>query len=165
MTKYAMHFANCFTSRSTLYENVYFLNYVTKRSDKRIMCQILCLNWIPEKLPAPYNLNSKRHEMSFKFNPCSNAFKSILKIFLLGILLLILYIKSTIEVLKRYSWFDIPIRSISFFFLKITSLAIVYYWVKMSYLIFTWTYQKLKQNTLPDTQNIHLYTNIQYTCI
>lgn len=68
------------------------------------------------KLPAPYNLNSKRHEMSLKFNPCSNAFKSILKIFLLWILLLILYIKSTIEVLKRYSWFDIPIISISFFF-------------------------------------------------
>lgn len=46
MTKYmyAMQYADGFSSRNTLSENVYFVNYITKQLNNRIMCQILCLN-------------------------------------------------------------------------------------------------------------------------
>lgn len=108
-------------------------------------------------------MNSKRHKMSLKFNPCSDIFKSILKICFLGILLLILYIKSKIEVLKRYSWFDIPIRSISPF-LNIISLAIIYYWVKMSSLIFEYLNLPEIKTKYPIYRiyTYNVYTNIQY---
>lgn len=38
MIKYVMYFVNCFISRSILYENVYFVNYVIKYLDKCIVC-------------------------------------------------------------------------------------------------------------------------------
>lgn len=108
-------------------------------------------------------MNSKRHKMSLKFNPCSDIFKNILKICFLGILLLMLYIKSKIEVLKRYSWFDIPLRSISPF-LNIISLAIIYYWVKMSSLIFEYLNLPEIKTKYPIYRiyTYNVYTNIQY---